>query len=138
MSDYIRVSAFTLLRFQLACKAGETDQEALIPLPEWLELVEAVRRKMNERHLFVTGGRVYVDGRRIDSIKPQEADLIEAIQEHGFLTTEELFRYFPGIDPEKKTAKQAIRNRISKLNQKFDPTGVAILADGSGRFRIYQ
>ena len=138
MGDYIKVSAFTLLRFQLACRAGETDQEALIPLPEWLELAEAVKRKMNERRLFVTGGRVYVDGRRIDGIKPQEADVIEALQEHGFLTVEELFRYFPGIDPDKKTAKQAIRNKISKLNQCFDPSGIAILADGSGRFRIYQ
>ena len=137
MKDYIKVSALTLLRFQLACRAGENDLEALIPLPELLELLEAVKRKMKARRLIVAGGRVYVDAELVESVKPHEADFLEALQEHGGLTLEESFRYFPGLDPEKPYAGASLRNTISRMNKKFDNLGVAVLADG-GRFRIYE
>ena len=138
MRDYIKVSALTLLRFQLACRAGENDLEALIPIKEFWELVEAVKRKTKEQRLFIAGGRVYVDDCRMEGIKPHEADFLEALQESGGLTLEESFRYFPAINPDLPGAYGTLRSAISRLNRNFDDMGIAVLANGSGIFKIYE
>lgn len=135
---YVTIPNQSFLRFVLTCRQAVDDGNVTLDIGALTQLYnEAVTASGRSNRLFIEDGIVYVHGKAIGGFDSRFVELLETLLCRESMRLEEMFPFFTGIDPDKKTAKQALRNLLSRQNEHFGETGIAVLGDGSGNFKIF-
>lgn len=135
---YVTLPVRQFVKFLLTAFQGTDDGEVIIDMGALTVLYsDAVRAAGNKNNIVIEDGVVYVRGQAIHGFDGGFVELLETLLCKGSLRLEDMFRFFPQINQDGKNAKKTLRNHISLQNRLFDNTGIAVLADGRGNFKIY-
>ena len=135
---YVTIPNQSFLRFILSATNGVTSGSVTIDVGALAQLYdEATTAAERSAALFIEDGVVFVRGKAIRGFAGEFVEMLETLICRDSMRLEEMLHFFPGIDPWKKSAVQTLRNLISRQNEFFGDTGVAVLGDGTGNFKIY-